>query len=331
MSAPPPAPLSPSPAAAILGTVARPSFRSRRRPLSAAAAALPVLALLGGGCATQRVESERIDIPLGRPPMAARNQVGDASAATIAQLGRESTLPTDIGANPDQFDYESQVGSLPTTGGGGEHWLDDHAEALRLARRENKPLLIWFSNSTYSPNDREMEDLVFAHERFIRAVNGRVVRVRIDYSRDSAMMRSDYHIRLRTHFGVRGSPFVAVALPDGTEIGEFKGFKAEWTEGYLDNFEVKINEAVDTIDRRQKQLQKEGYRWWTNSAGQALFALPLQYDPESSRLALLGMWGDQWIVQRRELGEADQLFLAQWTTEGVAGRVRETAAAPPPR
>lgn len=272
-----------------------------------------ILLLCLSCCATERISEQNLSISLPPNPLYDGNSAKpEANQRTIARLGQTSALPTSIAANPEDFNYETTFGAISETTVADLSWLDNHAEALQLAKSTSKPLLVWFSNAMYSPTDRQLSAEVLSHQDFLQAASGRVIRVQLDYS-DRSRARSEYYTNLKNHYGARGYPFVAIALPDGTIINEFSGYRSKYQAGYLDNFARSIDDAIEQIeDRREHLINNEGYRWWTGKNQRRLFASALAYDEASSRVALQGMWQEQWIIHVTELSDRDQLYLTRW-------------------
>ncbi len=167
----------------------------------------------------------------------------------------------------------------------GNGWLDDYSRATRLARRENRPLIIWFHDSLISPKSRTLGKQLLDTPAFGDWCKDRVVRVKIDSGvaiDDRLKGSSRYSLssinRMASRFGITKKPGLVVVSATGKVTARIDGF-----DGFLAGVELELKAGVQEAEKEyaayQQKLVERGYRTWHAARGkQKIFARLQRYD-----------------------------------------------------
>lgn len=228
---------------------------------------------------------------LGNPLLANK---GDINAVNVNVATEEELRSFDNGAegelvfsNPDDIESsEAQINALFENRRQGNSWMSDYNAALALARRKERPMLIWFHDSIASPKSNALAETVLNSAHFDEWCRDRVIRVLLDdgettdefTGRKSRYSLSDLRAMGR-NFGVSRRPAVVVVsmsgkvtpVIDGIDDADWKAREAEICKA-LENAEQDYESYKDT-------LRDKGYRDWTRSNRRGtVFAKLQRYD-----------------------------------------------------
>ncbi len=166
----------------------------------------------------------------------------------------------------------------------GNGWLGNLGRGISLARREGRPLIIWFHNSVTSPRSNRLGAHLLDTPKFNVWCQDRIIRVKLDAgaSMDEATGDSArYSMRsinaLARRYGLSHFPGVVVVDPRGkvtARIDGYDGFVGE-VEGEL---KLGVEQAEQNYTNYKNELTQRGYREWRSRRGDRLFAKLQRYD-----------------------------------------------------
>lgn len=172
-------------------------------------------------------------------------------------------------------------------------WHFSYDSALKRARYENKPVLIWFHDSRYSPPSAKLEMELFNTEAFKTWAVDNVIRLKFDtaeqftgekfrkYKSKADDMRR-YVKKMHTNFNVRGVPVLMIVSPDGAQINSVKGYTSGQNNFYMDTIKHSANLARIHYKDFKKSLTAKGFRTWTGANGSTFFAKIAKYDDKAT-------------------------------------------------
>lgn len=241
-------------------------------------------------------------------PGAASNFKGseDAGAGTEAALARagvsladlpdlESALPTDAlppedGLLPTSLpEYvegmedrltDAQGEESPEAPGG---WHRSGRSALRAARAQDRPLVIWFCNTQAGPLDNQLGSQVLQRPETQKVLSEKAVGLKIDFANDTTR-KSSYYQSFRKRYKITGYPTLVFVQPDGAEASRQFGYSPSTAEARVQNFERAAVKAGEAWKNRKIELGKIGFCHWTDRDGRKFFAKALRRD---ARMAVL--------------------------------------------
>lgn len=148
-----------------------------------------------------------------------------ASFAAIAQTGTENTDAGQTTATSD-----------------GLNWLENHAEALALAKKENKPLLIDFTGSDWCGWCIRLKKEVINTPEFEKFAKENLILQVADFPRNkpqSAQLKKANR-ELAEKYGIQGFPTLIILNPDGQQIGQMG-----YMRGGPKPFIAKLKKTID--------------------------------------------------------------------------------------
>jgi thioredoxin-related protein len=105
-------------------------------------------------------------------------------------------------------------------------WLTDYNQALKIAKEENKPMLILFTGSDWCPPCKAMHKDLFHNKEFID-LSKRFVLLFIDFPKRKALPEKqrehNYQIASKYHRG--GVPTMVFVTPDEKVITKLSGYR----------------------------------------------------------------------------------------------------------
>lgn len=204
-------------------------------------------------------------------------------------------------------------------------WEQSDGVARRLAMREGKALMIWFTDSGRSPMCKALDEELFSTPEFNRWAAEHVVRLRIDSNlagigRDTDLsldetesLRVDvknYVESMRKRYRVMGSPSVVMLDAEGKKLTSYRGYK----RGEADLFFGKLRHSQSVAERNnaawRRQMESRGYREWKDSRGRVtIFARLLGY--QKGELVLVEPDGGRLRTKEKNLSKADREWIAE--------------------
>lgn len=191
-------------------------------------------------------------------------------------------------------------------------WEDSYTVARKVAMREGKPLLVWFTDTLRSPLCKFLSGELFSTPEFESWAGEHLVRVRLDFNvqgetEDERLRKEAYLETLKKRYKANGLPMVLVMAPDGTVTGRYKGYKRGAPDFYLG----RLKSATEAAERHQKKwlanMAEKGYRTWTGRKGNTIFARLLRY--RGGELFLVEPDGRKFRASEENLSENDRLWI----------------------
>lgn len=196
----------------------------------------------------------------------------------------------------------------------GNGWLSNLGRGIKLARKEGRPLIIWFHNSVTSPKSKMVGNQLLNTAKFDVWCKDRVVRVLLDggagMDETAGSGNSRYSpssiTNLARRYGLSRLPGIVVLNPRGKITARIDGYN-----GFIGSVEKAILEGVQEAEKSYAEykdnLREKGYRDWTSRKGQKLFARLQRYDEEKEAVYL-----------REPGGKVSRTRLALFCEEDVA-------------
>jgi thioredoxin-related protein len=296
--------------------------------------ALLILPLLLAACGVlgKKDPPEQPFGPSGIPPQLRARTSGDADGGQ-ALLPGGNVVPQAPPANmtPEEdivfTDPDNPTAALPelTTllaNPSRGPWEESETVARRRSVREGKPVLIWFTHSERSPMCRALSEELFSTPDFERWAAEKVIRLRVDANtrvadpqlsigeRDNREVELRRYVsELKKRYNVLGHPSVVVLNPGGEVISRPRGYKrgqAEYFWGLLKHAEAVSSTAY--VGWRA-ELEKKGYRDWTDREGRTVFAKLARY--VDGELVLIEPDGTRSRTREAKLSSADRDWIAE--------------------
>ena len=121
-------------------------------------------------------------------------------------------------------------------------WQTDYAKALKMAKEQNKRVLLDFTGSDWCPPCIALRKRVFSNAEFGAYAQKNLILVELDFPRkkEQSEQLKNQNEKLSTQYGVdeKGFPTIILVDPSGKVLREFTGYDGEsvatviaWIEG----------------------------------------------------------------------------------------------------
>ncbi len=265
--------------------------------------------------------------PQGAPGMAPDTPPAEAlPEQATAKLPHEGFTPEEEieFTNPDDPDSSlpalSSILADPSKRRG--PWEKSLQSARRIAAREGKPVLVWFTDSARSPKCKALDEELFSNAKFQQWASEHLIRLKIDESasiddpdlsigeRETMRVNLKNHVRaLKKQYKILGYPSMILLGPGEEVIGRYRGYdrgEADFTWGLI---RQGVAVAADSYRVWRSGLERKGYREWHDRKGRSVFAKLVNYHEGS--LILIEPDGTRSRTHERELCEDDRQWLEQ--------------------
>ncbi len=169
----------------------------------------------------------------------------------------ETIVPAEkIAATEPGSDAATEAQKTSTPAG----WLDDFAEAKKLAKKENKLLLVDFSGSDWCSWCKRLDEEVFSKPEFLEAAKKSFVLVFIDTPHDQSLLSEQakkQNPKLLEQFKIEGFPTVLILNADGKRLAE-TGYRSGGVENYLKSLAevTDFSKKISSIKSGLKGLER---------------------------------------------------------------------------
>ncbi len=114
-------------------------------------------------------------------------------------------------------------------------WETDFETAKKLAKKENKPLLVFFTGSDWCGPCRLLHTHFFETEKFIELATKELILYKADFPRRTDLVTPEQktvNYRIKSKYAIRGYPTVIMLNSNGEEIGRRSGFSYDHDTQY---------------------------------------------------------------------------------------------------
>ena len=200
-------------------------------------------------------------------------------------------------------------------------WYLSYSEARRIAMRSGKPILVWFTDTRFSPLCRSLDGEVFSAASFGEWASGELVRLRLDFNvtgagndqgrsaMDDKIRKENYLQSLKRRYKILGFPTVMVITPDGRVVARYRGYKKSYFDFYLARLKNDTRRAVQLHHEWREGMMRRGYREWTDRRGRKVFAKLARY--RDGELILVEPDGKRILARENKLSAGDRAWILQ--------------------
>ena len=197
---------------------------------------------------------------------------------------------------------------------GNKTWYQSYSQASQQSRQMGKPMLIWFTDSMFSPNCRRLSEELFSTREFESWASKNLVRLRVDTTISSQEKQTDigarkieYAKKLNKRYGVHGYPTVFILMPGGEVSTQYRGYKTGNSDYYWARMKQAVLMAQEAYGEWREKFERRGYRLWTSRDGRKTFAKLYRSRPGS--VTLIDPDGKRGTTSFKRLCDADQAWI----------------------
>lgn len=198
-----------------------------------------------------------------------------------------------------------------------EIWEKSEGEAKRLAIREGKCVLIWFTDSKRSPICKNLSEELFGKHEFGDWAKEHLVRVMVDQSALMAVGEKKHEeviaaqsvAAMKKKYKALGTPTVIMLSPKGEVLAKYRGFKKGTGDFFWGQIKHSVNVGEDEYAVWLKKLEKQGYRRWEDQSGRSLIARLVSY--HKGEMVMVEPDGNRFRTKESRLSKSDQTWIAE--------------------
>lgn len=146
------------------------------------------------------------------------------------------------------------LSASPTAG----DWLADFDQAVEVAKRENKDLLVDFTGSDWCTWCIRLDREVFSHQEFLTPAKQKFVLVKLDFPRaeeiQAKVPNPKRNRELQAKYGVRGFPTILLMTAQGQVYGK-TGYRQGGPASYVEHLDQMVQESRQQLARIGEQLE----------------------------------------------------------------------------
>ena len=199
-------------------------------------------------------------------------------------------------------------------------WLISYSEARRLAMREGKPILVWFTDTARSPLCKTLSAEVFSKAEFEKWAAEEVIRVRLDFNvkgesrgpghsaMDDQVRKENYLEDLKKRYKILGLPMVLLMAPDGTVTSRYRGYHKTYHDFYFSRLKNDAQGTKDYHEKWKSKMGRKGYREWVDEKGRTVYAKLARYS--GGAMILIEPDGKRLKAEEKNLSGADRAWIA---------------------
>lgn len=217
--------------------------------------------------------------------------------------------------NPDAENAELDAAFENRRQGNG--WLTDYGQALKLSRRQGKPLIIWFHDSVTSPKSKTLGKDLLETDSFDAQCKDRTIRFKLDSGvaiDETGRRNSRYSLsainRLARKYGIDRRPGVVVICPHSGKVTA----RINGMDGFVHDIHQELLTGIQTAEAsyeaHKKKLIAQGFRTWTERTGKStLFAKLMRFDEKNNFVYLKDPGGKISKTRLERFSKADIAYL----------------------
>jgi len=162
-------------------------------------------------------------------------------ALSIALLGCNPTPQNETAANPEaeEVSFDDAMGNTIAPG----TWLTDYDEALAIAKKLDRPVLINFTGSDWCGWCIKLSDEVFSKDIFKKYAAENLVLLKLDFPRKIKQTPElkAANESLAKKFGIEGFPTIILVDYTGKKLAQ-TGYQAGGAQEYVDHIKVLLTQ-----------------------------------------------------------------------------------------
>lgn len=193
-------------------------------------------------------------------------------------------------------------------------WHQSYSEASQQSRQTGKPMLIWFTDSTFSPTCRILSAELFSTSEFESWASENLIRLRVDKRisakerhTDIGVRKIEYVKKLNKRYEVHGYPTVLILMPGGELRARYRGYKKGGGGYYWARMKQAVVMAQEAYGDWREKFERRGYRLWTSRGGRKTFAKLYRF--RSGSVTLIDPDGKRGTTSFKRLCDADQAWI----------------------
>jgi thioredoxin-related protein len=242
---------------------------------------------------------------------------GGVDAATVSvALANHTKAENIMWTDPDKMDQNIPELQKLLAGPKREVWMQSETEAKRLAIREGKCVMIWFTDGVRSPLCKQLSEELFGQAEFGDWARDHTIRLMVDQSAmmargekyDKEVSAQEYVETMKKKYKALGTPTVIVLSPKGEVLAKYRGYTKGQAEFFWGQLKHSVNVGESEYQTWMKKLEKQGYRRWHDKQDRTLVARLISY--HKGEMVMVEPDGNRFRTKESSLSREDQDWIA---------------------
>jgi len=249
---------------------------------------------------------------------------GLAAAEISVALANHPSQENIVWTDPDNMDANIPELQKLLAAPKRDIWQKSESEAKRIAIREGKCVLIWFTDSVRSPVCKTLSEELFGKHEFGEWAKEHLVRLIVDQSAlmargekyDSEVVTQEYVEQMKKRYKALGTPTVIMLSPKGEILAKYRGFKKGQGEFFWGPIKYSTGVGESEYQAWLQKLEKQGYRHWTDKQNRRVVARLVSYN--KGTLVMVEPDGNRCRTDEGKLSDQDRDWIkAEKTKRGI--------------
>lgn len=249
---------------------------------------------------------------------------GIAAAEISVALANHPSQDNIVWTDPDNMDANIPELQKLLAAPKRDIWQKSESEAKRIAIREGKCVLIWFTDSVRSPVCKTLSEELFGKHEFGEWAKEHLVRLIVDQSAlmargekyDSEVVTQEYVEQMKKRYKALGTPTVIMLSPKGEILAKYRGFKKGQGEFFWGQIKYSAGVGESEYQAWLQKLEKQGYRHWTDKQNRRVVARLVSYN--KGTLVMVEPDGNRCRTDEGKLSDQDRDWIkAEKTKRGI--------------
>ena len=249
---------------------------------------------------------------------------GIAAAEISVALANHPSQENIVWTDPDNMDANIPELQKLLAAPKRDIWQKSESEAKRIAIREGKCVLIWFTDSVRSPVCKTLSEELFGKHEFGEWAKEHLVRLIVDQSAlmargekyDSEVVTQEYVEQMKKRYKALGTPTVIMLSPKGEILAKYRGFKKGQGEFFWGQIKYSAGVGESEYQAWLQKLEKQGYRHWTDKQNRRVVARLVSYN--KGTLVMVEPDGNRCRTDEGKLSDQDRDWIkAEKTKRGI--------------
>jgi len=285
-----------------------------------------IVAALLCSCGASNQSAKKEELPFGpsgipkqlraNPEVDGPEEQGGVAAKEISvAMASHPSADNIVWTDPDKMDQNIPELQKLLSGPKREVWMNSEIEARRIAIREGKCVMIWFTDSARSPLCKTLSEELFGRGEFGDWARDHTIRLMVDQSAlmargekyDKEVSSQEYVEQMKKKYKALGTPVVVLLSPRGEVLGKYRGYIKGQSEFFWGQLNHAVNVGQSDYQDWMKKLEKQGYRRWHDKQGRTLVARMISY--QQGEMIMVEPDGNRFRTKEHSLSEEDQKWI----------------------
>ncbi len=187
-------------------------------------------------------------------------------------------------------------------------WSRSYLETRQRSRMEKKPILMWFNNKDSGAPAVLIEQELLNQPGFKKWAKQNVLLLKFEYDQDkkdeARKEKARFLKKVKDHFKVTSFPQLLIVTSDQEVFARYRGYTKGKHKFLWGQLKQSAFNAQRAIEKRVKDFERKGYRYWYDKKDNAVFGKIIAY--KNKQVTLVTDTGKRYRFPIQKLRPEDQ-------------------------